>query len=108
MKRVKLVLAVILSVLACFFLLPGCGGEKGDETGTGTIRDELVVIIDNTKIAVLDPHNPAASSSSTAWAFHMIYDTLVKEEDGQFYPDLATSWNTDDWKHFTFQLRDDV
>ncbi|NLZ32069.1 MAG: ABC transporter substrate-binding protein [Firmicutes bacterium] len=108
MKRVKLFLAVILSVLACFFLLPGCGGEKGDETGTGTIRDELVVIIDNTKIAVLDPHNPAASSSSTAWAFHMIYDTLVKEEDGQFYPDLATSWNTDDWKHFTFQLRDDV
>jgi len=108
MKRVKLVLAIILCVLSCFFLLPGCSGDEGSETGEGEIREELVVIIDNTKIAVLDPHNPAAGTSSATWAFQMMYDTLVKEEDGQFYPELATSWDTDDWQHFTFQLSDDV
>ena len=119
MKRIKLVLAVVLCVLSCLFFLAGCGGGSSDEggekaggateTGSGKIRDELVVIIDNTKIPVLDPHNPSATSSSSAWAFIMMYDTLVADlGDGKFGPELASSWETEDWQHFTFHLRDDV
>ena len=117
MKRFKLVLAVMLCVLSCFFFLAGCGSDQGNgkdsgedtEAGGVKYREELDVIIDNTKIAILDPHSPAAGTSSATWAVQMIYDTLVADlGDGQFGPDLATRWETEDWQHFTFHLRDDV
>ena len=39
----------------------------------------------------------------------MIYNKLVVSlGDGKYGPSLATSWDTDDWKTFTFHLRNDV
>jgi len=67
------------------------------------------VIIDNNKIAVLDPFLAASNTSPTCWVFNMIYDKLVYGlGEGRYEPGLAASWETDDWQTFTFHLRDDV
>ena len=71
--------------------------------------DEMDVIIDNNKIAVLDPFNSASNPSPTMWVFNMIHNRLVVPlGDGVYGPCLATSWDTDDWQTVTFHLRDDV
>ena len=70
---------------------------------------EMDVIIDNNKIAVLNPFIPASNTSPTTWVFTMIYDKLVFSlGEGEYGPGLAKSWKTDDWKTFIFNLRDDV
>jgi peptide/nickel transport system substrate-binding protein len=138
MKRIKHSFKVILAIVICLSLLAACGGgststgsgsgpapattesknvditEKGSVTVGGEatedakLKEELTVIIDNNKIAVLDPGNTASSTNTTTWAFLLMYNTLVTEENGEILPELATSWKTDDCKHFTFKLRDDV
>ena len=71
--------------------------------------DNLNVIIDNTKIAVVNPLVAGTSSSATGWVFQMIYDRLVQPDGkGGYLPYLAKSWDTTDWKTITFKLRDDV
>ena len=70
---------------------------------------EMDVIIDNNKIAVLDPFNSASNPSPTLWVFNMIHNRLVVPlGDGVYGPCLAKSWETSDWKTVTFHLRDDV
>ena len=74
-----------------------------------TFAAEMDVIIDNNKIAVLDPFLAASNTSPTCWVFIMIYDTLVHGlGEGRYEPWLAESWDTDDWQTFVFHLRNDV
>lgn len=79
--------------------------EITDET---KYYEELTIIQDNTKTAILDPHNTASATSSTTTVFMIIYDTLISYEGEEYVPELATSWETEDYQTFTFHLRDDV
>lgn len=70
--------------------------------------DTLTLIIGD-KVAVIDPFNPASNTSQTGIINHMIYDTLIDYTiDGKYEPCLATEWSTDDYKTFTFKLREGV
>ena len=70
--------------------------------------DELVVIQDNTKTSVLDPHNVAAATSSTCTVFQMLFNRLIEFQNNEYIPGLATSWETEDQQHFVFHLREGV
>jgi peptide/nickel transport system substrate-binding protein len=59
-------------------------------------------------IATLDPHGPQADAG-TASAGTQIYSRLVRLQDGEYQPDLATEWEASaDAKTWTFTLRDGV
>ena len=72
--------------------------------------EHIEIIMDNNRISVVNPMEPASNSTPTHWTMIMIYDRLITydENTATFGPMLATSWNTDDYLTFTFTLRDDV
>ncbi|MCL2391331.1 MAG: ABC transporter substrate-binding protein [Oscillospiraceae bacterium] len=94
---------------------PG-GGNLGDVAlvpppEDATFVEELRVVIDNNQIGVLNPFLPAANNPPTNWVFTMIYDRLVYPSDAggmNFEPELATSFETDDYQTYRFTLREDV
>ncbi|MCL2201813.1 MAG: ABC transporter substrate-binding protein, partial [Oscillospiraceae bacterium] len=46
---------------------------------------------------------------ASQWTYTLIYDRLVEElGDGLYGPMLATSWSTEDYQTFVFNLREDV
>ena len=56
----------------------------------------------------LDPHTPGAGATSTRVLYTMIYNKLINRIEGQgYFPELATSWSSDDMKTWTFKLRED-
>ena len=85
------------------------GGTPPD-SGSFVLAEQINVILDNTNIAAIDPFNWATNNSSSNMAFTMVYDRLVERDPdtGQYIPRLAVSWETEDFKTFTFRLRDDV
>ena len=89
---------------------PGGDLEAPPPTGDNVkFVDHIEVISDSTPIGVLCPFAAAGTGSSTNWVYGMIYDTLIKmEQDGTIIPNLATSWATEDYQTYTFELRDDV
>ena len=71
--------------------------------------DSLDVVCDNNPISNLDPAVPASLSPGTYYALIMTHDTLVTSlGDGEYAPNLATEWSTDDYITFNFKLRDDI
>ena len=71
--------------------------------------EHLDVNTDTNAIGTLNPFAPPANNTSTNWTFIMIYDRLVfRNLEGSYDPELATEWHTDDYKTYTFKLRDDV
>ena len=100
----KIWTAVLAVCLCALLLLSACGSKEGTETVSG---DEA-----ETKTLTL-----AASGESDVLAsiymgtdnmptIKLVYDTLVKYENGEFVPGLAESWEfSDDGKTLTFQLR---
>ncbi|GHE79292.1 ABC transporter substrate-binding protein [Amycolatopsis deserti] len=86
--------AVLLAVSACSGAASG-GGTPGQLTVAGFYP-----------IVTLDPHGPQADAG-TASAGTQIYSRLVRLQDGQYVPDLATGWTASpDAKTWTFTLRD--
>lgn len=100
----KIWTAALAVCLCALLLLSACGSKEGTETVSG---DEA-----ETKALTL-----AASGESDVLAsiymgtdnmptIKLVYDTLVKYENGEFVPSLAESWEfSDDGKTLTFQLR---
>jgi ABC-type transport system substrate-binding protein len=73
------------------------------------LADHIDIIIDATTITVINPLVPAGGGGPTAWSYYMVHDRLVeKVGPGVYEPGIATSWETDDWKNFTFYLRDNA
>ena len=63
----------------------------------------------NGGIQILDLFNPASSSSQIGYVTNHVYNRLVKvTPTGEFLPDLALSWETDDYITINLKLRDDV
>ena len=70
---------------------------------------EHLVILGGDRVPVIDTGNPAFNVSQAAWVLHMSFNTLVScTIEGEYVPELATHWETDDYQTYTFKLRDDV
>jgi len=73
------------------------------------IADHVELVMTHGGMASINPH--LGASSGPAWTTYiLIYDRLVYRVEGgtQFAPQLAKSWDTDDYQTFVFELRDDV
>jgi len=70
---------------------------------------DMITISIGDNIAVIDPFAQGAVSSVYLNIYTMIFDNLVyRTPDGDFVPQLATSWETNDMQTYIFHLRDDV
>ena len=101
---------------------PTTGGQTSPGVGAPTTptftpaeegtkyAEELTIILDANRITTLDHGNAANATVATGWAWILIRDTLVRlsNDASTIEPMLAKSWETDDYQHFTFHLRDDV
>lgn len=110
MKRkscvVILALAAALAVTACSSGSKSAGEQKGAET-SGAARDSIRVSLE------ADPDSLCsgfASNSPSKNVSMQIFDGLIaKNNDGEYVPDLAKSWEySEDGIDLTFELRDDV
>ena len=127
-RSISLILCIALSIA----LLAGCGGGKtqssppptqGNESPTPTkgisetpppteekveYYEHLNVALGD-KVTVIDLFNPAFGSSQVGIICHSVFDSLVDMTlDNEIIPGLATEWHTDDYKTFTFKLREGV
>ncbi|MCL2408589.1 MAG: ABC transporter substrate-binding protein [Oscillospiraceae bacterium] len=84
--------------------------ELDEDAIEGTrLAEEVHIIVDNNNIVVLNPHNPGANATSTNWVLTMIHDRLFDQIPGEgFVPSLALSYETEDYQHFIFNLRQGV
>lgn len=113
MKR-KLTLILAL-VLALSIVLTACGGKEeelgkqetpGEKTEQPAVEQVLKYGTDS-EPAGLDPHTISAAASITI--FRHIYDSLVDvDEDMNFIPRLAESWEQPDDITYIFKLREGV
>jgi peptide/nickel transport system substrate-binding protein len=70
---------------------------------------DLVVAVPTASIANLDPLGPSGLVQGVMQVNAQLFDTLVKFEDGEYVPSLATEWEASaDAKAWTFTLRDGV
>ena len=73
------------------------------------LAEHIDVILNETQLTVINPMLVAGTGGPSAWTYAMIYDRLVERTDpGKVGPGLAYEWSTDDYKHYTFHLRDNV
>ncbi|MCL2391019.1 MAG: ABC transporter substrate-binding protein [Oscillospiraceae bacterium] len=73
--------------------------------------EEIDIIYDMNIIAVLNAFLPGSTAPPHRMAFTLMYDTLIDPPlnlGDDWLPRLATSWETEDYQHFIFTLRDDV
>lgn len=83
--------------------------DTPQSSGDEKYAEHMEVIIDNTQIAAINPIGSGGPGSATGWVYKMVYDTLVAwDGQGGYLPNLATSWESDDWKTVIFHLRDDI
>ena len=86
---------------------PGQSPSAGAET---KYKEHLDIIVQGAAPTIINPFTPAATATGNCWVFILAFDRLVERDHatGEFYPALASSWKTDDYKTYTFNLRDDV
>jgi len=72
--------------------------------------ERITVLLDNNKPSTLDLGSRASSSNATRWMTMLFLDRLVElnSHTGVYEPQLATSWQSSDWRTITLDLRDDV
>jgi len=78
---------------------------------TAEFVEHLRISVDNNAVRLINPFSTAGSDPGAFWTYRMIYDTLLfdpEDGSGRYEPCLATSWETNDYKTFTFKLRNDV
>ncbi|MDR0469974.1 MAG: ABC transporter substrate-binding protein [Peptococcaceae bacterium] len=91
------------------------GGTTSGNTVTevtpssANLADHIDIIINDTQITVVNPMIPAGSGGPSMWTYTLVHDKLVAQPSpGVYEPMLAKEWFTDDYKTFTFKLRDDA
>jgi peptide/nickel transport system substrate-binding protein len=95
-----------ISVVTVALMLTA-GACSGATAGGADTPDELTVA-GFYPIVSLDPHGPQ-NDAGTASAGTQIYSRLVRLQDGEYVPDLATKWEpSPDARTWTFTLRDGV
>lgn len=128
MKKTKRVLSLVVALIMLIGMLAGCADTSaptdpsspassqpsgGGQGQTGPVGDDVkykeeITMILITGFATINRFLPGSSSNTMLWCYNVMLDHLVHEVDGEYIPWLATEWHTDDWKVFTFKLRDDV
>lgn len=118
--KAKKVLSFISLLLVMVFVLTACGGtkqsspgeqsEQSEETPAGDPAEAPAQILkygtDSEPIG-LDPHTITASASIRI--FRQIYNTLIDVDDEMnFIPELAQSWDQPDDLTYIFKLREGV
>ena len=134
----KRVLALTLCVVMSLALLAGCGngdttsspppsssspssstpaspsnsGAGSHESSTpeaeAKLAEHIEVILD-VAITVMNPFILAGNANANLYQMFSTHDRLiVPADDGQFGPQLATSWETKDGQTYVFNLRNDV
>jgi len=91
-----------LAMLAFVFVLAACGNAQ-----SGSGDNTQLTIAQNGEPASLDPH--AVNNALSAVVINQIMERLVRQdEDGNFHPWLAESWEPIDDLTYQFNLRQDV
>jgi len=87
---------------AALLLAAGCGRSSPSENPS----DSLVVAIESSPLHL----DPRVGTDQASWRTHdVLYDALLKKgEGGEFLPDLAETWSTDDAVTWRFHLRSGV
>ena len=86
-------------------VLPG----QAIEAPEGAKFADSIVIQLEMPNTVVDPLHPSGGGGGQVLVYRCVMDTLISRTiDGDFLPDLATEWSTDDYQTYHFKLRDDV
>src|SRR5690625_4591705 len=100
-------------LLVSTLVLAACGGDdKESESDSESdavseeTDDKTLTIAMGTDMLTWDVHDHRNTSTE---AIHVnMFNYLVKNDDGEFVPDLATEWETIDDETWEFTLREDV
>jgi len=82
-------------------------GDESNLTADTVYKKELTIIMDNNKLGTINEFSSGTSNTSQ-WAFNMMFDNLMVEDNGEYVPQLAKEATTEDYQHYNFKLRDDV
>ena len=137
MKRTTKLVSLVLALIFVVAVFAGCGGQPEEQkpanepTPAATPvnpNDQTIVVTgehetteetkyaDDLSLAIADvgpvynPLNPASQGGALQYALNMMYDGLIARlVEGGYGPELATEWEpSEDYKSWTFKLRDDV
>ena len=121
-KRLMAILLVLVLVVA----LAACGGGGGKESpsapadtggaapadtggGGGVHYADTLVVLAEQPINILDTQHPSGTGGVNREIYSMVYDKLFNLVEGEYIPELATSWDiSDDLLTYTFKLREGV
>ena len=76
--------------------------------GAVMAQDAVLRVANPFPLGMLDPHGSHALNIGTVTVARHLFDTLVKWQDGELVPNLATGWTNPDETTWTFSLRQDV
>ncbi len=106
-KKMKKLIALVLSLLAVASLVAGCGSGKGTTLNSG---EKSVTFSLLSSPASLDP--ATTTDGSALMVETQLFSMLVESKGGnssEIKPDIAESWEiSEDGLTYTFNLRDDV
>lgn len=101
----------VLSALtaAAALLLASCTSSPQQTTPPEDVAQDLTVGLPVATIANLDPFGANALAQGNLQVAAQIFDTVVRYEDGEFAPSIATEWTSSaDAKEWTFTIREGV
>lgn len=98
MKKLSILLLVLVMISAVFI-----NAFADDDLYGG----EITYIIALQDFGILDPQ--INSTTQNNYVFDAVFDTLIEQDNGVYYPCLAKAWSpNDDFTEWTLELRDDV
>lgn len=106
----KKLLSLLLACVMGLTLLAGCSNTDPSSSSNGQTDKNASQTISIAQSANFSMgFAPAVQSYEATYYMNNFYEPLVKYQDGEYQPCLATDWtNSDDGLTYTFHLREDV
>ena len=116
MKKMKKIIAILIALVLCFALVACNKTESnadsentaGPPASAGKRYLDSIEVLGEANIAAVDPYHPGGSGGVNRSLYSCIYDRLVFFSEGEYLPELATSWEVENAQIYTFHLREDV
>ena len=106
----KKLLSLLLACVMGLTLLAGCSNTDPSSSSNGQTdknASQTIAIAQSANFSM--GFAPAVQSYEATYYMNNFYEPLVKYQDGEYQPCLATDWtNSDDGLTYTFHLREDV